>query len=152
MNHLQSNKAIFEAYIGQPTAPIVEQTSGKDTQYVSISTIQRELKVALDEMLTPLYQLIQIIAKDPSPRKINDLHKELTNGDAGLVVPMLPLVVRRPTLDDAVDVVKNHAYMVLPKDILKWAESAPQDAVLVIRDDLNGERTVATVPVSSLDL
>jgi hypothetical protein len=42
--------------------------------------------------------------------------------------------------------------MVLPEDVLSWIASAPQDAVLIVRDDSSSERNVVTIAIADIDV
>ncbi len=153
MNHNETNKAIFEAYRPNGLQQLVERTSESSVQYVTISAIQNNLSIALNEMLKPLYVLIRQTANvKPSPRRVAALIQEITDGDASLVVPLLKYTDARPTRLAARELVVQHASMVLPDNVLRWLENAPTDAVLIVRDDLANERDIVSIPVTDIDV
>lgn len=155
MNHLQSNKAIFEAYRAPAEHTVIKENNDGDTKYVTVSTIQKNLKIALEDMLKTFHNLTRSASRTVSLRQVQAINEELRNGDASLVVPYLKMALTRPTLVEAKDLVINNSHLVLPDDVIKWAESVAggvDNETVVIRDDLASERSVVTISVNSLDL
>lgn len=154
MNHIKTNEAIFQAYMPPTTNALIrESANDTDTKYVTVSAIQKTLIVALRDMLKPLYLLIRKTANSQNMlRGISEIIHELNDGDASLVVPLIGLANGRLMTNQVRDLVVTHAAMVLPEDVLSWAASAPEDAVLIVRDDSASERDVVSIPVSQLDL
>jgi hypothetical protein len=137
-------------------SPEAEGLDG-DTQNITVSKMQAHLNEYVADGLSGLKHIVESSPRGGSATRwlqtVKAIVNDVEDGDSSLVLPLLKYTPNTLDLSAAVDLLREHPYIVTDIELQNWMEGSKHtDDVVIVRDDRSDERRTKTVLVRDIAL